>query len=269
MSTKKFNKSQEIIFEYEFGQSKKEGRVIFECEFDKKGNLIKHTDFYMHTDKPVTQYIALYDKKGNDIQWDEFNEDGKFDNRLINKFDINNNKIEVYKYDSNEKLVSKTVNTYKGTNIIETNTFGSEGNLQTKEIYNYDKSGYATSSIEYDSNGLLLSKVSYVNDSKGNFLEMHFYYPDKGTSKTMSSYDDNNNLIEEIWYDYDGKVRQREAYKYDENNNEAERIIYNSEGRVDIKFVHYYDTEGNKLKTIEYDEADEPTLLTEYKELIN
>lgn len=265
MQAKKSHILQEIIYEYEFGQPKKDGRVIFECEFDKKGNLHKHTDFYIHTDEPVIQYITLYDKKGSDIQWDEYNEEGKFDNRIVNKYGTNNNKIEIYKYDSNEELVSKTVNSYEGKDIVESNTFEPEGKLIEKEISKYDDSGYSINSTKYDSNGKMLSKASYVNDKIGNAIEMHFYRPGKGTSVVKATYDDNNNMIEEIWHDYDGRVEQREIYTYDENNNEKTRIIYNSEGRLDIKFVHYYDANGNQLKTIEYNEADEPNLLTVYK----
>lgn len=265
MPTNKSQISREIIYEYEFGEPKKEGRVIFECEFDKNDKLIKHTDFYMHTDEQVVQYEVLYDKKGNDIQWDEYDERGKFDNRIVNKYDKKNNKIEIYDYDSNEKLVSKTINSYNGKNIIESNTFKPDGKLIEKEIYKYDDSGYSTNTTKYDSAGKMLSKASHINDKNGNALEMHFYSPDKGTSVVKAIYDDNDNMIEEIWYNYDGKIEQRETYTYDEKNNENVRIIYNSEGRVDIKFVHYYDADGNKLKTIEYNEADEPDLLTVYE----
>lgn len=90
-----------------------------------------------------------------------------------------------------------------------------------------------------DDDGSLINKETYINDSKGNIIEMNTYYASGGTGKTTYQYDSKGNLIEEVFHSgLKGKI----TYKYDSKGNMIEENISD-----DMKIVFSYDSNGNMI----------------------
>ena len=127
-----------------------------------------------------------------------YTDDGHF--KIYNE---KGNKIEENYYNSNGRLIYK--NTYKYDekgNIIEENYYNSNGRLYSKATYKYDEKGNMIEDNFYDSdNGSLIYKNTYKYDEKGNNIEKNNYDSNgRLDSKHTYEYDKNNNWTQRIEY---------------------------------------------------------------------
>ena len=127
-----------------------------------------------------------------------YTDDGRF--KIYNE---KGNKIEENYYNSNGRLIYK--NTYKYDekgNIIEENYYNSNGRLYSKATYKYDEKGNMIEDNFYDSdNGSLIYKNTYKYDEKGNNIEKNNYDSNgRLDSKHTYEYDKNNNWTQRIEY---------------------------------------------------------------------
>ena len=170
-----------------------------------------------------------------------YTDDGHF--KIYNK---KGNKIEENIYDSNGKFVRKTTYKYdKKGNIIEEKSYYPDGSLIYKNTYKYDEKGNKIEDNSYDSDGRLHSKYTYKYDEKGNKIEENWYNSDgRLHSKYTYKYDEKGNNIEENWYDSDGSLYEKHTYKYeyDKNNNWTQRIQYKNTIPLNIteRIIEYY-----------------------------
>ena len=127
-----------------------------------------------------------------------YTDDGRF--KIYNE---KGNKIEENYYNSNGRLYSKTTYKYdeKG-NMIEDNFYDSDdGSLIYKNTYKYDKKGNKIEEYHYDEDGKFNYKYTYKYDEKGNIIEEN-HYDSNGRldSKYTYEYDKNNNWTQRIEY---------------------------------------------------------------------
>ena len=127
-----------------------------------------------------------------------YTDDGRF--KIYNE---KGNKIEENYYNSNGRLYSKTTYKYdeKG-NMIEDNFYDSDdGSLIYKNTYKYDEKGNKIEEYHYDEDGKFNYKYTYKYDEKGNIIEEN-HYDSNGRldSKYTYEYDKNNNWIQRIEY---------------------------------------------------------------------
>ena len=127
-----------------------------------------------------------------------YTDDGRF--KIYNE---KGNKIEENYYNSNGRLYSKTTYKYdeKG-NMIEDNFYDSDdGSLIYKNTYKYDEKGNIIEEYHYDEDGKFNYKYTYKYDEKGNIIEEN-HYDSNGRldSKYTYEYDKNNNWTQRIEY---------------------------------------------------------------------
>ncbi|WP_242084938.1 RHS repeat domain-containing protein [Aestuariivivens sediminis] len=144
--------------------------------------------------------------------------------KIINKYDINGNKIQLELFNSKKKLEEKQMFKYDDNgNLVEHTIFDTPEYLSRKILYSYDNKGNISEKSQYQSKGELLEKDTY------EFI-----------------YDNLDNLIEEKHYKYYiGTKESTESIKYsnfDENNNWEEKLIYKNgllNSIVDRKIEYY------------------------------
>ena len=108
-----------------------------------------------------------YDKKGNIIEWNSYNSDGRLQYKYTYKYDKKGNKIEFNSYDSDGRLGGKYTYKYdeKG-NKIEENSYDSDGRLDPKWTYKY----------EFDKQGNWINRIDFKNAIPTNFVEREYEY---------------------------------------------------------------------------------------------
>ena len=117
--------------------------------------------------------FKIYNEKGNKIEENYYNSNGSLIYKNTYKYDEKGNIIEENYYNSNGRLYSKTTYKYdeKG-NMIEDNFYDSDdGSLIYKNTYKYDEKGNIIEENHYDSNGRLDSKYTYEYDKNNNWTQ--------------------------------------------------------------------------------------------------
>lgn len=109
----------------------------------------------------------------------------------------------------------------------------------------YNEKGNKIEENHYDSDGSLDKKYTYKYDKNNNLIEENHYYSDGILySKNTYKYDENGNKIEENWYNSDGSLYEKHTYKYeyDKNNNWTQRIKYKNTipHRITERIIEYY-----------------------------
>ena len=136
-------------------------------------------------------------------------------------------------------------------NIIETNSYDPEGNLDGKYVYTYDNNkGNKTEMISYNPDGSSDEKCTYNYDSKGNMIKEIWYNSEGGISKQYGyKYDDKGNKIAMNRYDSRDSLICKDSYKYDDNGKKIEWNHYNlsppTDGSLSKKVIIKYDEKGN------------------------
>ena len=171
-----------------------------------------------------------FNDKGNKIEENLFNSDGRLSFKLTYKYDNKGNKIESNSFDPDRRLSSKSTYKYddKG-NKIEQNFFNSDGSLSFKYTYKYD--------------------------DKGNQIEENWFGSNVSSSfKHTYKYDDKGNQIEQNYFDPDGRLSLKYTYKYDDKGNQIEENSFISDGNLDDKYTYKYtyDQQGNWIQQIAY-----------------
>ena len=118
-------------------------------------------------------HFKIYNEKGNKIEENYYNSNGSLIYKNTYKYDEKGNIIEENYYNSNGRLYSKTTYKYdeKG-NMIEDNFYDSDdGSLIYKNTYKYDEKGNNIEKNNYDSNGRLDSKYTYEYDKNNNWTQ--------------------------------------------------------------------------------------------------
>ena len=127
-----------------------------------------------------------------------YTDDGHF--KIYNE---KGNKIEENYYNSNGRLYSKTTYKYdeKGNNIEDNFYDSDDGSLIYKNTYKYDEKGNKIEEYHYDEDGKFNYKYTYKYDEKGNNIEKNNYDSNSRLdSKYTYEYDKNNNWTQRIEY---------------------------------------------------------------------
>lgn len=132
-------------------------------------------------------------------------------------------------------------------NMVEKNSYFSDGSLDYKWTYEYDKSGNMVEENDYPE-GVLITRYAYQYDDAGNMTEESDFDSNGKLFDKYSYKYDGKNLIEEINYDSDGSVIFRSAYKYDKSGNLIEKNEYNSKGGLSDTSTYAYDDKDNMTK---------------------
>ena len=129
-----------------------------------------------------------------------------------------------------------------------------EGDIIYKYIYFFNENGNLIETNSYDPDGNLDGKYIYAYDNKkGNKTEMTSYNPDGSSDeKCTYKYDGLGNLIQEIWYGPDDKISKKYIYKYDDKGNEISMNRYDSHDSLICKDSYKNDDKGEKIEWNHY-----------------
>ena len=225
------------------------------------------------------------DENGNKISEKTINYDNRRGSSYLSEYqyDRNGNKIEFkytyYDSDGNGSLSSHVTWTFdKDGNEIEWTADDKYTNSKKRTERGYDANGKQIKEINYD-NDELTGWIESEYDVFGNKIRYEEYDKDrKCTYKTISSYNEQENLNYFTVYDY-GKISKTYEYEYDEKGNMIKSAEYDGDGNIiriyereydemgrETKFVHYngdgtvnssdeyeYDENGNEIKSVHYD----------------
>ena len=119
--------------------------------FNEKGNKLEE-NWFNPDGRLFSKYTYKYDDKGNKLEENSFNSDGSLNSKYTYKYDDKGNKIELNYFNSDGSLFLKSTSKYddKG-NEIERNSFISDVNLDDKYTYKYT----------YDQQGNWIQRIAY------------------------------------------------------------------------------------------------------------
>ena len=217
------------------------------------------------------------------------------------EYDKNGRLTDIYAQSDEESEVKSTGHmTFKYTpsgrfaevnSIARYNHEGTEEELSTKAIFEYDEKGRVVKN-EIFQNEKSVQNIEIKYDEKARTITMEgerqFSYDsiykrittydedwkmikEEGFDKNeklihLSEYDKNGNETKSISYDENGEVKSYTAYEYDEKGNLIKEASYDAAGALQVYYVYEYDEDGYILKETRYDANDVKRSCTEYFE---
>ncbi len=214
-------------------------------KYDKNGKLIE--DKWFQSEGLEMYHIYKYDKKGNNIEDNHYESNEKLIAKTINKFDLNNNKVDSRVYESNGSLYRKTLSKFDDDNSEiqkEVSEFdGSKLVVIKKESMENDERGNVIKENSYDEKGNVEYFYSYVYDERDNKLEEIFSKARDNTKET-NKYNKFGHCYEGVEYSM-GVLKDKftNVFQYDNKGNWVIRIHYNNGviSSIDERKIQYYD----------------------------
>lgn len=165
-----------------------------------------------------------FDEKGNVLSEETITPEGILEHKAV------------YAYTA-EGLIREEILMEEDDFVSEHRTmeYNSEGKLITERLHYLDES-YDETVFEYDSAGLLISKIT--TDSDGEI-----------TSKVFLSYE-NGKLVKESEHNEDGDELSSSEFKFDEEGNLVEEIYKG--GAEEYASTHEYDADGHRKVSRKY-----------------
>lgn len=170
---------------------------------------------------------------------------------------------------------TKKIYSYSDGRLTEINEYGADGELKSKQVFEYDKKGNLAEDALYR-DGKFFEKHSYSYDDKGRLL-MHtyknvhwkknkswnYFYDDTGKKtevfvytgrkkkkmsweeKHLYGYDQSGNLVLDSVVDYPDQFSQKTVYRYDAAGRKTEINNYDNNNSKDWGNTFKYDELGN------------------------
>lgn len=180
------------------------------------------------------------------------------------EYDKNGRLTDIYAQPDEEGEVKSTGHmTFKYTpsgrfsevnSIVRYNHEGTEGEISTKAIFEYDEKGRVVKN-EIIQNEKSVQNIEIKYDEKARTITMEgerqFSYD--SVYKSVAAYDENWKMIKRESFDKNGKLIQ--LSEYDKNGNVTKFISYDENGEVKSYTAYEYDEKGNLTKEARYDAA--------------
>lgn len=242
----KFHKLKSVqAFEYDTLLKKSGAYLSFVIDFDKEGNIIKHTNY--SNNKPFQTYQYTYDKNNNLLNEHLMGRDGlsqyiktyKYNKDvLIKEVQFKNGSFKEridYFYNNSVEYPIKLVYTLADSSTYSLNykyNFNPNNKLlskyvngRLKEEYQYDSLGQMVVKIEFNKDGNVKNKLTYQYYMSGELMQLSQLIPSEKTMyRWYYEYNKNKKLIKEKEY----KSRSLKEY------------IYNDKGLL-VEYIHYDD----------------------------
>lgn len=196
-------------------------------EYDERQNLVSQTMTDVPSGAVVERIVNKYDEKNNRVESVRY-EGGKHSDTTTYKYDENRNELESVKTTPGGEVVEKIINSYDEAGI-KTETAVYAGSCLCKKI-RYNRLACETETEKY-SGGKLSSTIYRMYDDSGNKTE-ETEITTAGARLWLEtrSYDQLNNLTEKARYGADGTLEWKEAFKYDELNRKIGEYYYTGNG---------------------------------------
>ena len=237
-------------FQYKFGEPIEQGILVYETNYDRKGNTldsivykaneISFHEKYTYNEKNELIIRVLIDSLGVEVQKSE---------RLLNNKGLESGFVMYHRdsiyyqqqreYNEKDELIRLTEFDASGVN---------EGISKLVSEYAYNEKGELLSQTELNNSGTILSKVSYSYDSEGNKISIANYNSlgDLQGKTLLKAYENGNSkLIEK--YDAFDSLYAFYKYEYNSKGEETKNIILNGIGQVIRQSNTTIDENGNKI----------------------
>ncbi len=255
----------EILYYYDQRQGGYIESKKWNYEYDEKNNLTVQTLHNVPAGTVIEKIINKYDEKNNKIETARYGADKLIDTAAY-KYDINKNELECLITGAGGNIIQKTVNAYDEGGIkIETAHYRGAGCVIDKKI-TYNKLACVLN-IENYSGGELYSTVYNSYDDSGNKTE-ETEITSSGAKLYLETYayDHLNNLTEKTRYNGDNLIESKEVYKYDELNQKTGEFYY-SGGGDKLKLNKSVTNSFNNLRRIEESKAFDDSQKPLYKNI--
>ncbi len=240
-------------------------------EYDEKQNLIVQATLNVPTGALIEKIVNKYDEKNNKIESARY-----ADNKLINtacyKYDLNKNELECLVSGADGNIIEKTSNTYNDGGIkIETVIYKGPSCLIHKKII-YNNLACVLKVEKYSGGGLISAVYNAYDDSGNKTEETEITAAGARLYLETYAYDQLNNLTEKTRYNCKNRIESKEVYKYDELNRRIGEFYY--AGGDKLKLNKSVANAFNNLRQIEeskaFDEKKKPlyknVFLYEYRQ---
>ena len=227
------------VFEYDTFLKKGSAYTSFKIEYDKKGNMIKHTSF--NNNDVFLMYTYTYDTADHLIEEKIFGSEGDckekktyvFRNNMLNEeTHFLKNKFTrniLYIYDDSNRLIKSIHLKQDSSKYILNYTY--ELNVSGKILKKFIN-GNLIKSLKYDTIGNTIEEIDY--DKNKMISECEYQYYSNSKLMQLSEYNPSDKTINCMDYIYDAKWR---LIKVKENQTIKE-YIYNESGYL-IEFIYY------------------------------
>ncbi len=187
-------------------------------KYDENQHIIKETRFVNDSLYDIVSY--KYDEKKNLTEETHTNPQFSWNNqKFVNKYDENGNRIEILEYGNDEDLKFKTIYKYNDKKkCIEESVYDSNGTLCSHLLSKYNDEGKKIESAHYVVEDGLMQKDKYIVDEKTSVSLR--YNPDGELGRVaVSKFDEVGNPLETMiycgddWIFYYGTYYEYEYYK--------------------------------------------------------
>ena len=181
-------------------------------------------------DKLTKISFKEFDRKGNLIFSEEFNEVGVLLQRKVISYSNNQivENVMTFRKNQTESESKNIIYLDNKGNIKERISISDKGDTTEIIRFTYDINGKLAEEISFDNNGEVINRTSYLyNYNNDGFV----------TSRLITDGIDNNYF-------------SRDSIIYRPDARQVERITYNSEGNKENIYTYIYDNAGNILKEI-------------------
>jgi hypothetical protein len=128
--------------------------------------------------------------------------------------------------------------------------YGTEGNIESKVSFDYDKNNNLVLSIGKNSDSTFFKETrSY--DKNNNRIDLYHYLED-GTYKykNTNGYDDKGKVIQQFWYWPTG-LKEKRFYVY-EGENITEETAFSPNGALAYSWKYKYDEDNNMIEAVQF-----------------
>lgn len=175
--------------------------------------IVNASSLFGQSDKDVKKFKV----KSVAVSTTEYDDDGDVEEskKIVSKYDASGNLIEEEEYSGTKLDKRKTYKYNKNNDVVEYNTYGSDGSLKKRVTKKYDSSNNKIEEIAYDGAGAVQKKEITTYNAFG----------DKNTETT---------------YDGSGKILEKTVHVYDNKGLKKEKQTYNGSGKlISVKKYSY------------------------------
>jgi hypothetical protein len=140
------------------------------------------------------------------------------------------------------RIITSTFNA-KGK-ILEKSVSLPDGNILTKQSFNYDLNGNLTQRIVFNSNGNIISQTQFRNsyNPDGNLVEQVSLSPDgKFLTRDSLQYQMNERTVKIISFGVDGSVEHITMVQYNQFGLIIHENEINPQGDVTLQYIYEYE----------------------------
>jgi hypothetical protein len=241
----------------------------------------------------INNGVSYYDKNGNLVLGINYNEKGKEQSRVINKYNEKNEKIEYSHWDigrwligiiekniENDRIIfrKKESRYNEDYELIAERVYKNNGKLLS-EIY-FDEAPFFSYKIYNDKNDVVFygynheksdgteeDKYDIEYDSHFNKIKIKTYENENLTYETINSYSKKNLLQKSIRTNLEKNRKTTELFSYDKKNNLIEeKLLDDNDEEIYVKY-YQYDNKNRKIKEGEKKDGYDRYTLYEYSKV--